>query len=84
MIRTAVRLCSGSIRREGTDHLIITGERHLRKILQLYVDYYNTDRIHNSLCKDAPATRAAQCESGTVIALPRVGGLHQRYERRAA
>jgi transposase InsO family protein len=75
----------GSIRSECTDHLIITGERHLRKILRLYVDYYNADRNHDSLGKDAPEPRAAQSgESGDVISLPRVGGLHHRYERRAA
>jgi len=75
----------GSIRRECTDHLIIIGERHLRQILRLYVDYYNTDRTHGSLSKDAPDTRAAQSrEAGIVVALPRVGGLHHRYERRAA
>jgi len=75
----------GSIRRECTDHLIIIGERHLRQILRLYVDYYNADRTHDSLSKDAPDTRAAQSrEAGIVVALPRVGGLHHRYERRAA
>jgi transposase InsO family protein len=75
----------GSIRRECTDHLIITGEGHLRKLLRLYLDYYNADRNHDSLGKDAPEPRAAQsCESGDVISLPRVGGLHHRYERRAA
>jgi transposase InsO family protein len=75
----------GSIRCECTDHLIITGERHLRQILRLYVDYYNADRTHDSLGKDAPDTRAAQSgESGIVIAMARVGGLHHRYQRLAA
>jgi hypothetical protein len=73
------------MRRECTDHLIITGESHLRKILRLYGDYYNADRNHDSLSKDAPEPRAAQsCESGHVISPPRVGGLRHRYERRAA
>ena len=31
----------GSIRRECTDHLIPLNEKHLRKILSEYVDYYN-------------------------------------------
>lgn len=31
----------GSIRRECTDHFIVLGEQHLRRILRLYVGYYN-------------------------------------------
>jgi len=37
------------------------------------------------LDKDAPIPRAVQpAEGGRVIELPEVGGLHHRYERRAA
>ena len=34
----------GSIRRECLDHIVVLGERHLRKILLLYADYYNNAR----------------------------------------
>ncbi len=65
----------GSIRRECTDHLIVTGETHLRRILGLYVSHYNEDRTHLSLGKDSPTVRPAQSRgSGVVVALPRVGG----------
>ena len=38
-----------------------------------------------ALQKDAPDPRAAhERELGEVIAFPEVGGLHHRYERRAA
>lgn len=42
-------------------------------------------RTHLSLGKDAPSTRAVQPpEVGAVVEIPQVGGLHHRYERRAA
>jgi hypothetical protein len=42
-------------------------------------------RTHLGLAKDAPIPRPVQPPSlGRVIALPQVGGLHHRYERRAA
>ena len=43
------------------------------------------DRPHMGLDGDAPVTRAVEPrELGKVVALPRVGGLHHRYVRRAA
>ncbi|HKX33183.1 MAG TPA: integrase core domain-containing protein [Blastocatellia bacterium] len=75
----------GSIRRECLDHVIILGERHLRCILRSYLAYYGRSRTHLSLAKDAPESRAAQPpELGSVIEIAEVGGLHHRYERRAA
>jgi putative transposase len=75
----------GSIRRECLDHVVVIGERHLRAILTKYVDYYHRSRTHLSLAKDAPEPRTVQrpCE-GRVVAMPRVGGLHHEYVRRAA
>jgi len=75
----------GSIRRECTDHIIILGERHLRSILKTYFEYYHRSRTHLSLAKDAPEPRAVQPpESGVIIEIAEIGGLHHRYERRAA
>jgi putative transposase len=46
---------------------------------------YHGARTHLALDKDAPETRAVQPpERGKVIEIPEVGGLHHRYERRAA
>ena len=42
----------GSIRRECLDHIIVSGEAHLRRILVSYADYYNSVRTHRSLHKD--------------------------------
>jgi putative transposase len=75
----------GSIRRECLDHVIVLGERHLRKILKSYCDYYLRPRTHLSLAKDVPVSRRVQPpEMGQVVELPQEGGLHHRYERRAA
>jgi Integrase core domain len=75
----------GSIRRECLDHVVVIGERHLRGILSTYVDYYNGSRTHLSLGKDAPEPRTVQRPTeGRVVEVPRVGGLHHQYLRRAA
>jgi transposase InsO family protein len=75
----------GSIRRECLDHVITFGERHLKRILSSYVDYYNGTRTHLSLYKDAPEGRRTQPpERGKIIARKRVGGLHHEYLRIAA
>jgi hypothetical protein len=75
----------GSIRRECLDHMIVLGEPHLRKILTSDSNYYHGARTHLSLAKDAPTPRRIQdMAEGDVVAFAEVGGLHHRYERRAA
>lgn len=71
----------GSIRRECLDHVIVLNEKHLKQILKDYFEYYNNDRTHLGLEKETPVVRAVQSKpkGGTLIALPRVGGLHHRY-----
>jgi transposase InsO family protein len=56
----------GTLRRECLDHVLILGERHLRRILTLYSLYYNETRTHLGLAKDAPLRRSVQ-RSGTLI-----------------
>ena len=51
--------------------------------LREYFAYYHRSRLHLSLGKDSPDPRSVQAE-GEVVAIPEVGGLHHRYERRAA
>ena len=61
------------------------GEKYLGKILRSYFDYYLCSRTHLSLAKDAPTTRAVQGpEAGEIVEISQVGGLHRRYEGRAA
>jgi putative transposase len=75
----------GSIRRECLDHIIVWNQRSLRRTLQSYFSYYQRSRPHLALAKDAPESRAVEKpERGRVVAIPQVGGLHHRYQRRAA
>lgn len=74
----------GSIRRECLDYVIVLNERHLRRILSSYFEYYHESRTHLSLNRNSPISRRVDPpENGKVIAIPQVGGLHQRYLRAA-
>jgi putative transposase len=75
----------GSVRHECLDHVVVLGERHLRRIVVAYFDYYHRARTHLSLDKDAPDGRSIEPPgSGTIISVPEVGGLHHRYVRQVA
>ena len=75
----------GSIRRECLNHMIVLSEQHLRRILKSYFRYYHESRTHLSLSKDAPESRAIQANKlERIVQIPQLGGLHHRYERRAA
>jgi transposase InsO family protein len=75
----------GSIRREFLNHVVVFNDNHLRRLLKDYFRYYHESRTHLSLNKDAPECRAIQSnKSDRIIEIPQLGGLHHRYERRAA
>ena len=76
----------GTLRRECLDHVIVLDERHLRRVLREYLEnYYHPSRTHLSLGKDSPIPRPVQPpQMGEVYSFPVLGGLHHRYERRAA
>ena len=77
----------GSIRRDCLDHVIILNENHLSRILSSYFDYYHYDRTHYGLGKDTAFERPVQprpAKDSKVIELPRVGGLHHRYQWKEA
>jgi putative transposase len=44
----------GTVRRECTDRLLITGERHLRVVLDEYLHHYNNHRPHRTLGQQPP------------------------------
>jgi putative transposase len=56
-----------------------------RKSMTLYSSYYEKARTHLALDKDAPIPRPVMPPGdGAIVAISEVGGLHHRYERRAA
>ena len=83
--RAHIERMIGTIRRECLDHMIVLSERSLRRHLIRFVAYYLRSRTHLALNKDAPIPRqVARPRTGRVVAIPQVGGVHHRYERRAA
>ena len=72
----------GSCRGDLLDHVILLNERHLKRLMSLYLRYYHEDRTHLGLGKDTPVGRVAASVSPSgkkIISLPRLGGLHHRY-----
>ena len=77
----------GSVRRECLDHLLILGERQLRRVLSEYVAYFNCARPHQGVAQRIPeplTTSITHLSRHSVVrALPVLGGLHHTYERAA-
>jgi transposase InsO family protein len=83
--RAYVERLIGSIRREGLDHLIVFNERSMYRHIRNFLDYYHRNRVHLALKKDTPEPRSIQPPvSARMISTPLLGGLHHKYERRAA
>ena len=83
--RAYIERVIGTVRRECLDHVIVFNETSLYRHLQSFITYYHRSRTHLGLQKDTPESRPAQLpEAGPIISIPEVGGLHHRYERRAA
>jgi transposase InsO family protein len=68
----------GSIRRECLGHIIVVGEAHLRRILQIYAGYYN--EIRRTGRWDAPVSRSVQ-RTGSIKSHAILGSLHHHYVR---
>lgn len=67
----------GGCRREFLDHVIPLNEGHLRRLMREYAAYYQADRIHDALAKDAPQHRrvARKPHAGAKLgASARLGG----------
>ena len=74
---------AGNCRRDLLDHVIVLNERHLRRLMNEYIRYYHEDRTHLGLNRQTPAGREAAVganASGKVVSMPRLGGLHHRYD----
>ncbi len=86
----------GTIRRECLDYLIPFNERHLRRTVKEFAQYYNRGRPHSALGPGIPEPLQAKAPAGphrhklpeghSVKSTPILGGLHHEYrlEREAA
>jgi transposase InsO family protein len=82
--RAFVERVIGTIRRECLDHVIVFNQASLYRHVKSFLAYYHESRTHLSLSKDSPEPRPVHsAECGAVVAMPQIGGLHHRYERRA-
>jgi transposase InsO family protein len=77
-----------TLRAECLDHVLVLDERHLERVLQEYVAFYNTARPHRSLglvppVPGAPTPLAPPTAPERIVARPVLGGLHHVYERAA-
>jgi putative transposase len=62
---------------------MVLSEPHLRLLVQDYIRYYHEDRVHAALNKETPAGRVLEprpTDAARVLGMPRVGGLHHRYQ----
>jgi putative transposase len=75
----------GSFRRECTDRILITGERHLRHVLDVYVTHYNAGRSHQGngmrlrAPNDGPNTIPFPTQIDTIQRRQCLGGLLNEY-----
>ena len=66
--------------RECLDHLVISGEAHLGRILKTYTAYYNEIDLTWPWIKKARSCRRSQTV-GAIVTIPVLGGLHHQYVR---
>ncbi|MGO9216508.1 MAG: integrase core domain-containing protein [Streptosporangiaceae bacterium] len=75
----------GRLRRGRLDHLLIHGERHLRRILAEYARHYNEYRPHQSREQRPPLHEPGQATdmTGRITRMQVVHGLINEYRRAA-
>jgi putative transposase len=70
-----------SVRQECLDHVLILSEGHLRRVLQTYIEYYNTCRPHQSLEQQSPIPYPEPMKMGVVKRHQLLGGIINDYFR---
>jgi putative transposase len=82
--RAFVRGWTRTVREECLDKVIILNERHLRRVLHEYVEYYNTRRPHQGLEQESPTGMLLASQQGSVRYRQVLGGIIRDYYREAA
>jgi len=81
---------NGILRRELLDHIIPLDERHLRRLIQEYIDgYYHPVRTHSSLDQkpphvDSSVKKQQLSPNAELQSEPILGGLYHNYLAKAA
>ncbi|WP_413106166.1 hypothetical protein [Streptomyces sp. Inha503] len=75
-----------TVRTECPDRLLITGERHLRTVLNQYAEHYNAGRAHRSLdlCAPDDDPNVIPLPAATVRRRQVLGGLLNEYRNHVA
>jgi transposase InsO family protein len=73
----------GSVRREALDYYLLISEKQIMRILQEYIDYYNSKRPHQGIDQRVPMGYKPQLH-GRVQKFPILDGLCNHYVRSAA
>jgi transposase InsO family protein len=68
-----------TVRQECLDHLLIFNEAHLRRVLQAFVDYYNTCRPHQGLEQQSPIPRQYPNSNGPIQRREVLGIINDYY-----
>jgi putative transposase len=73
------------VRAECLDWLLILNHRHLERVLRVYVDHYNHQRLHLALNLRPPDSDDPPARStlGAIRRRDRLGGLLHEYYRAA-
>ena len=73
----------GLVRREALDYFLLIIEKQISRILQEYIEYYNTKRPHQGLDQKVPFGYKPMTH-GDVVKLPVLGGVCNHDIRKAA
>ncbi|MGZ5261940.1 MAG: integrase core domain-containing protein [Burkholderiales bacterium] len=77
-----------TVRTECLDWMLIRNRRHLRRVLEEYVDHYNAQRPHRGLALDTPRgaikSQPSTAACASIRARSRLGGLIHEYHPAAA
>jgi putative transposase len=70
-----------SVREECLDHILVINEGHLRRVLNEYINYYNSRRPHQGLEQQSPIPRPKPETTGKVIRHQVLGDIINDYFR---
>ena len=73
-----------SVRQECLDHLLIVGEAHLRRVLAVYVSFYNQARPHQGLDQRTPVPSPPPAPQRPIQCRSLLGSLLRSYDRQVA